>query len=153
MRKIEVWADGSKRAQQLEGFSHYSFMDTNIPLTSGSHSITVFAAGWDNSLQRKSFTLNVGAASCSAPASAGVNICSPANGSTVSSPVHVQATGKVTGTFARMELWVDGTKRFTTSSSTLDTHVSLAVGSHRFVVFAINTAGQKWSAIVNATVH
>jgi hypothetical protein len=52
-----------------------------------------------------------------------------------------------------MELWVDGVKRYTeTSSTTLNTTLSLAAGSHRFTIFAINTAGTRWEQVVSATV-
>ncbi len=81
-----------------------------------------------------------------------MHVCSPANGSTVSSPVKIQATGKVTGTLARMEVWVDGVKKFTSNTSTVNTSIALAAGTHRFVFFAINTAGQKWETVANATV-
>jgi hypothetical protein len=90
---------------------------------------------------------------CSAPATAGVHICSPLMGPVVNSPVLVQAASTVTGTIARMELWVDGVKKYTaTSSKQLNIAISLAAGSHRFGVFAVNTAGQKWQGVVNATV-
>jgi hypothetical protein len=51
-----------------------------------------------------------------------------------------------------MELWVDGVKKYSTASSTLDTYQKLASGSHRFSIFAINTAGTKWNKVVYATV-
>jgi hypothetical protein len=90
---------------------------------------------------------------CSAPSSNGVNICAPANGSTVSSPVTVHAASTITGTLARVELWVDGAKKFTeTASTTLSTSLSLGAGSHRFTVIAVNTAGTKWQASSTATV-
>jgi hypothetical protein len=93
------------------------------------------------------------ATACSAPASAGVHICAPTNGSTVSSPVSVKAASTVAGTIDRMELWVDGVKKFTvTSSRQVNTTISLAAGIHRFSVFAVNTAGQKWQSVVTATV-
>ena len=93
------------------------------------------------------------AAACSAPSSNGVHICAPTSGSTVSSPVVVKAASTVAGTIARTELWVDGVKKFTaTSSKQLNTTVSLAAGSHRFSVFAANTAGQNWQSVVTATV-
>jgi hypothetical protein len=38
------------------------------------------------------------------------------------------------------------------ASTTLTTSVSLAAGTHRFAVLALNTAGQKWESAVNATV-
>jgi hypothetical protein len=91
--------------------------------------------------------------SCAAPGSPGVNICKPVNGSTVASPVAVQASATVTGTISNMQLWVDGVKKFSnTGTTTLSTSVSLAAGSHRFTVIAVNTAGTKWQTVVNATV-
>ena len=155
MRTAQVWVDGKKTAEQLtHAFSNYSFLDMSIPLAAGKHSITAFGTGWDGALQEKKFTLTVsGGASCSAPTSPGVHVCAPASGSTVSSPVHVQAVGKVSGTFARMEIWVDGVKKYTSTTATVDTTLALAAGSHRFVFFAINTAGQKWETIVQATVQ
>jgi FG-GAP-like repeat len=60
MRKAEVWADGHKIAEQLAGaFSDYSFLDASVPLAPGSHYIVVFGAGWDNSLESRSYNLNV----------------------------------------------------------------------------------------------
>jgi hypothetical protein len=75
------------------------------------------------------------------------------NGATVSSPVAVKAAAAITGTLARMEVWVDGVKRYTeTSSKTLNTSITVAAGTHRFAVFAVNTAGSKWETVVNSTV-
>jgi hypothetical protein len=91
---------------------------------------------------------------CSAPTSPGVHICFPASGSTVNSPVLIEATSTVTGTIARMEVWVDGAKKYTAiSSKVLNTSISLAAGSHRFAVVAVNTAGQKWENTVYSTVQ
>jgi hypothetical protein len=156
MRTAAVWVDGKKIDEQLaHAFSNYSFLDASLPLAAGSHAVTIFGTGWDDTLQKKSFTLTVtgSGGSCSAPTSAGVHVCAPANGSTVSSPVQVQAAATMTGTLARMEVWVDGVKKYTeTSSKTLNTSISLGAGSHRFAVFAVNTAGTKWEGVVTATV-
>ncbi len=90
---------------------------------------------------------------CSAPSSDGVHICLPASGSSVSSPVLVEATSKVTGTIVSTQLWVDGVKNYNApGSTTLSTSVSLAAGTHRFAVVATNTSGQTWESAVNATV-
>ena len=59
MRKVEVWVDGKKMVEQLNGFSHYSFLDATLKLSQGSHQVDIYAAGWDNSLQERSFTLYV----------------------------------------------------------------------------------------------
>ena len=155
IRKIELWADGKKQLEQFAGaFSNYGFLNASVPLTAGSHMINIIASGFDNSQQSKMSTLTVGASSsCSAPSSAGVHICSPVSGASVSSPVLVTATSKVTGTIVSTQLWVDGVKNFNApGSTTLTTSVTLAAGSHRFAVIATNTAGTKWESTVNATV-
>lgn len=59
MRDVEVWVDGSKRAEQIDGYSYYTFLDKSVSLTPGSHNVTVFGAGWDQTLVRKSFTVSV----------------------------------------------------------------------------------------------
>ena len=156
MRTAAVWVDGKKVDEQLtHAFSNYSFLDASLALAAGSHAITVYGTGWDNTLQSKSFTLNIGSGggSCAAPASAGVHACAPAGGSTVASPVQVQATSTITGTLARMEVWVDGVKKYTeTTTTSLNTTLSLAAGSHRFDIYAVNTSGTKWETTVTATV-
>lgn len=89
---------------------------------------------------------------CSSPASDGVHICSPGSGSTVASPVLLSASAKVAGTLDRMEVWVDGVKKYTGRLTQLSTTLKLGTGKHRFGVFAVNTAGQKWNSVVYATV-
>jgi len=82
-----------------------------------------------------------------------LNVCSPLNNATVNSTVLVWAGGTVTGTIARMEVWVDGVKKFSTfNSNQLKTKLSLASGPHTFVFYIVNTTGQKWLQTVNATV-
>jgi hypothetical protein len=59
MRKAEVWVDGKKLAEQLNGYSNYTFLVKSLTLSPGSHRVVIFAAGWDNSLEEKVFTLKV----------------------------------------------------------------------------------------------
>jgi hypothetical protein len=59
MRDVEVWIDGAKRAEQIDGFSRYTFLNSSVTLNPGTHSVTVFGAGWDQSLVSKSFTVSV----------------------------------------------------------------------------------------------
>jgi hypothetical protein len=151
---MELWVDGKKVAEQHHSWGQRAWFNLTGTYANGSHSAAMFAADIDSRQQKTTFSFTVGAAgSCSAPTSPGVHVCMPANGSTVSSPVQVQAAANVTGTFARMELWVDGVKQYTESSSkTLSTSISVAAGSHRFAIFAINTAGTKWEGVSTATV-
>jgi FG-GAP-like repeat len=155
LRKIEVWVDRKKQVQQFAGafFSNYAFLNASLPLAAGSHRVSVIAYGWDNSQVSKTTTITVKASSsCSVPTSAGVHICSPSSGASVSSPVLVTATSKVTGTIVSTQLWVDGVKKVSSPSTTLTTSVTLAAGSHRFAVIATNTTGTKWESTVTATV-
>jgi hypothetical protein len=156
MRTAAVWVDGSKVAEQLtHAFSRYSFLDQSLTLAAGTHSVTVFGTAVDGTLQQKTFSLTVGGSggSCAAPASPGVNICTPANGAYVGSPTQVTAAANIVGTLARMEVWVDYTKLYTeTTSTSLNTSLSLAAGFHRFDVFAVNTAGTKYQTTTYATI-
>jgi FG-GAP-like repeat/Bacterial Ig domain len=155
MRTAAVWVDGKKVDEQLaHAFSNYSFLDASIPMTFGTHKITIFGTGWDNTLQQKTFSVDVNSTNgCGAPTSPGVDLCQPAQATTVSSPVQIRATATVTGTFARMEVWIDGVKKYTqTTNPVLLTTIPVSAGSHRFGVFAVNTAGTKWEAVVTATV-
>ncbi len=155
MRTAQVWVDGKKMAEQLtHAFSNYSFLDTSIPLSVGSHAVTLFGVGWDGTLQKKTVSLQVSnGGGCSAPGSAGVHVCSPTSGSTVSSPVQVAAAGAVTGTFARFEVWADGVKKFTsTTTDGANISLSFASGAHTLTFFAVNTSGTKWEVKESFTV-
>lgn len=90
---------------------------------------------------------------CYPPSSPGVDICLPAIGSSVNSPVLVEAASNVSGTIAHTQLWVDGVKKYSVASKSLNTVVSLGVGTHRFAIVATNTTGQRWESAVNATVR
>lgn len=131
-----------------------SYISVDLTASVGTHSLRVCAqyqAGWTPYCKQISFTVT-GGSTCSAPSSPGVHVCSPLDGSTVASPVHALARGLVSGTFARMELWVDGAKKDTSYTTTLDTSVALGAGSHRFNFRAVNTAGTVWSNPVYVTV-
>lgn len=156
MRTAAVWVDGKKQYEQLwHAFSHYSFADESLSLSQGTHSVTIYGTAWDNTLQSKSFTLTVAgyANGCAPPATAGVRICSPTNGGGALSPTQILATANLPGTLARMEVWVDGVKDYTETTTTqLSTMLSLSAGYHRFDVYAVNTAGAKYESTVYATV-
>ncbi len=59
MRKVEVWVDGEKIGEDLNGFSNYSFFNHSFTMMNGTHHVDIYAAGWDNSLERQSFNLSV----------------------------------------------------------------------------------------------
>ena len=144
----QLWVDGVKKYSVAS-----NSLNTTVSVASGTHRFAVLAV--NTAGQKWESTVNAtvaGSGACAVPSSPGVNICMPASGSSVSSPVQVQAAAAVTGTIANTQLWVDGVKKFTAPGNTLSTSISLAAGTHRFAVLAINTAGQKWESAINATV-
>jgi phosphatidylinositol-3-phosphatase len=89
--------------------------------------------------------------SSSAPSASGIVISSPANGSTVSSPVHVVAKSSQTKITAT-KVYVDGTSKYSTSGTSVDTYISIASGSHRITVKNWDSSGEITSSVVNITV-
>jgi hypothetical protein len=153
LRKIELWIDGKKVSEQHHTWDQHGYFAYSGTTTPGQHQATLFAADVDNRLQRYDLSFTAQGGACTIPSSPGVNLCSPVNNSTVNSPVTVQAAANITGSLARMELWIDGTKFYTeTTSTTLGVSYPLAAGKHQFAVYAVNTAGAKWLSIVYATV-
>jgi hypothetical protein len=118
--------------------------------SAGTHNATVFEVDTDGRLQKVTAPFTVGR--CSAPSSPGVHVCLPANNGTTQSPVTVQATAK-TSDLARMELWVDGVKKFTVGNASFGYIFSLKTGTHRIVVIAVDYSGAKYSTAVSTTVH
>ena len=148
--RMEVWVDGVKKFSTFNSRS----LSTSLSLASGAHRFSFYAVNTAGTKWETTVNATVGGtAACNPPSTAGVTVCKPGNGSTVASPVAVQSAATVTGTIARMEVWVDGVKKFSTfNSRSLSTSLSLASGSHRFSFYAVNTAGTKWETTVNAKV-
>lgn len=155
MRTAAVWVDGRKVNEQLtHAFSSYSFLDASLPLSTGTHAVTIYGTGWDNTLQERGFTVKVGASSPCPPVTGEVNLCSPQNGATLTSPVTIVATSGIQKPLARMEVWIDGVKKYTeTTGPDLTFTISLPAGSHRFAVFADDTTGGKTESFDYATVQ
>jgi hypothetical protein len=151
LRKIELWVDGKKIGEQWHAWEQRAWFNLKGTIAAGNHSATLYAADVDNRLQRLNFSFNV--VSCSVPSSPGVHVCSPVNGSSVGSPVQATAAATVTGTIQRMEVWVDGVKKYSTyNTNWLSTSIALPTGSHRFDFYVVNTTGAKWVSTVYATV-
>jgi hypothetical protein len=77
---------------------------------------------------------------CIPPGSAtlAVRICTPAANAGVRSTFTVKAAGNSPPGVKRMELWVDGFKRAQNFSDQLRATISLALGTHRVTVVAID---------------
>lgn len=82
-----------------------------------------------------------------------VNLSSPANGATVSSPVQVTANANG-GNYPVTAVWiyVDNQPVYKTSSSSVNTSINLSPGSHHIVPVSWNTNGQSFVASAYVTV-
>ena len=155
MRTVAVWADGIKLAEQhIHAFSNYSFLDASVSLSAGSHAITINGIGWDDTHQSRSFSLTVsGSTTCATPSAMGINVCSPTENSTVSSPVQVNARATVSGGVYRFELWSGSTKLVSVDNSgTMSQSVPLSAGTYHLIFVARNTAGTRVTATRDITV-
>ena len=61
MRNMEIWIDGVKRYQQIakRDFSRYAHMNTTLTLTAGTHKVAIYAAGYDNMVEKKVYSITV----------------------------------------------------------------------------------------------
>ena len=60
MHRMELWVGSAKKYQQFaRDYSHAAFLDTTLTLAAGTHKVSAYAAGQDNSLQRKDYTITV----------------------------------------------------------------------------------------------
>lgn len=89
----------------------------------------------------------------SALASSQVTISSPASGSTVGWPIHVQAYAKSAHPITAMRIYLDGSSVYLAEASQLNTYVYAARGNHTLVVQAWDSSGAvlKRSAYVSVT--
>lgn len=148
---LDVWLDGKK-----VGWYTGTTVNIQVSPATGQHQLDIYAVGVDNELQEKTVIFTVGTSTtsgggttggttsgaCAAPSSPGVNICSPLNGSTVTSPVTISATGLNSGSTSGMDVWIDGQKLgWFGGTNMVNTTATLAPGTHQLDVYAVATDG------------
>jgi len=121
-----------------------SSLSTSLSLATGSHNVTVVA--WDKSGKSysKAETITVGTP---ATTTSGITVISPANGSTVSSPVSFNASatsGNSATPISAMRLYVDSVVKYTVNSSKLSTSQALATGTHNVTFVAWDSTGKAY---------
>ncbi|MCU1287428.1 MAG: Na-Ca exchanger/integrin-beta4 [Acidobacteriales bacterium] len=150
--RFEVWEGSTK----LFTARDTNLIDTNISLPAGTHTLTFSARNIDStSKASKSVTFTGGAGTaCSPPATNGIVVCSPLDGSTVSNPVSLKAYAKVSPAVYRFELWIDGVKQVTSrDSGTINSIINLPAGTHRFDFVAYNSTNtSRFTKTTRATV-
>jgi hypothetical protein len=154
IRKIELWVDGTKITEQHNTWGHNAFFDFVSNFNPGKHAATLYEADIDDTLQRLDFNFTVGPSTCPVT-SAFITLCSPSDSTT--SPLNVQFTANtdIIGPIERMEVWVDGVKKYTNSTgvSTVSTYVRVTPGSHMVAVYAIGTETGSWENGITTTTH
>src|ERR1044071_619821 len=147
---MKAYIDGSQVAS-----TDTNALNASVAKAAGNHQLAVNA--WDvNGLVRQTIVnFTVGpSATCSIPSTAGVHICKPAAGSTVTSPVAISAAANGgTAKISAMKAYIDGHQVAASSSGTLSGSAVEAVGTHKIVVNAWNTAGKLFQSSATFTVH
>jgi hypothetical protein len=122
-------------------------LTADIAMGAGSHSLVLKAWYADGTNLFTTATVDVTAGSAH-----GVTITSPTAGSTVSSPVHVVAYEN-SGSATDMQIYLDNALVFDQANiESIDTHLTMASGSHHIVVKSWYTGGTNLSSSVTITV-
>lgn len=111
------------------------------PAQTATYTLTATGSGGSTTAQA-TVTVSSTGGSCNPPSSPGAIVCTPAPGSTVSSPVQFTGAGTaVTGTVNHLELWIDNTKIGNYFSNTMSASVPLATGSHTATLVEVDSGG------------
>ncbi|MGA9587248.1 MAG: Ig-like domain-containing protein, partial [Terracidiphilus sp.] len=138
--RFELWNGSTKLLSEDNGI-----MDQTVTLAPGTYHLTFDArnSSGDHQYAYRDITVTGGSGgACSAPSGQGVNVCSPDENATVTSPVEVNAAANVTGGVYRFELWNGSTKLLSVDNGgIMDQGVSLAPGSYRLTFDAYSSSG------------
>lgn len=78
-------------------------------------------------------------------------VCAPANAATVSTTFTVAGSGNSPAGVQRVEIWIDGKKRTELWNDQIKASVTVAAGTHRVAVVAVDKYGPHVSKAVNVT--
>ncbi len=81
-----------------------------------------------------------------------VTICTPANGATVSSPIHVVAGANDSKPIRVLQVYLDGVKVYEIAASSLDTSINANAGTRRLTVQGLDTASRVFKQTIYVTV-
>jgi hypothetical protein len=131
-------------------------IDTLVPMAVGKHNVVVQAWDSKNAVFKSLITITVGSVPPPPPppppGTSGVVITSPANGTTVASPVHVVATASSANPITTMRIYVDNVSVLVVSSNKIDTLVQMAAGNHTVVVQAWDSKGTVFKSQIAITI-
>ena len=147
---IKAYIDGTQVAA-----TETNTMRTSVAKAAGNHQLAVNAWDSNDKVYQTIVNFTVGSSTaCGAPTTAGVHICKPAAGSTVTSPVAISAAANGgTAKISAMKAYIDGKLVASSSTGTISGSAVEAVGTHKIVVNAWNTAGKLFQSSATFTVH
>ena len=133
--RMNIWVDGDKKYEQ----QNTTAVETDVPMASGSRRVTVQAADSAGTFKSTVFITVGGSAACPAPStSRTINICEPADGATVNSPVRIRATAHSTAGVKYSQIYVDGKRAAHVNSAVMDATLQMAPGMRRITVQAVD---------------
>ncbi len=147
---MKAYIDGSQIAA-----NNTNTLNTSVAKSAGTHQLAVNAWDINGAVHQTivNFTVGSGSTGCSAPSSAGVHICAPASGATVSSPVAISAAANGgANKISAMKAYIDGKQVASSTSGSLTGSAAEAAGTHKLTVNAWNTAGTLFQSSVTFTV-
>jgi hypothetical protein len=151
IKRMQLYLDGVWKFT-----ANSSQLNTWIALTGGTHRISVVSTNSLNATSKATELVNVPVpplCDVSSAPTPSVTICSPANRARVSSPIQITAQSKDSQPVIRMQLYVDGSFKYSVSSGQLNTSVVLTSGSHHVSVVSTNASNLTTKASIDVTVQ
>ena len=147
---MKAYIDGNQVAS-----ADNNTLNAAVAKVAGTHQLAVNAWDPNGKVYQTIVNFTVGsAATCSIPSTAGVHICAPAAGSTVSSPVAISAAANGgTAKISAMKAYIDSKLVASSTSGALTGSAPEAAGTHKLTVNAWNTAGKLFQSTATFTVH
>jgi hypothetical protein len=145
-KDISVWLDGSKKLE----FRGSDQLQAQLTAPVGSHTLQYVFDGTSGVEACCNYIhINVsGTPPCPYPTSPGINVCSPANGATVDSPITVKASGN---SVDRMKLYLDYALAYDVPTNVLNFPLAMLTGSHRLVVQGF-TFSTQYNQVLNINI-
>lgn len=147
VKRMEVWVDGAKKSE-----SYDDQIATTVALNAGSHTLTVVTIDIMDQFSKTTKTVTVGSTSGACPYNGGLNVCSPSEGSTTTSPVRVSASAQSDPRITGMRVYVDNVSAFNTTASQFVTDISMSTGGHTLVIKSWDATGRTMSTTRHVTV-
>ncbi|HET9741367.1 MAG TPA: Ig-like domain-containing protein [Terriglobales bacterium] len=139
---LQIYLDGA-----LVYHVYASSFDTTVTTAAGPHLLAVKA--WDNFGNAGMQSLNVTAVT---PVPTAITISQPASNVSVQGPIHVVASGTAPSGVAAMQIYLDNKLVYQVGSSSIDTTVAAAAGTHLIVVKLWDKQGNPYSQSIHTTV-